>query len=59
MAVKVINNIIRPNRLVPTLLVFRAYPYIIRLSVLSTFIVKKAKAIQSAITKLRHLNIKR
>ena len=57
--VKVINNTIRPNRLVPTLLVFRAYPYITRLSTPSTFIVKRAKAVRLAMTKLRHLNAKR
>ena len=29
MAFKVINNFIGPNGLIPTLLVFKAYPYIV------------------------------
>ena len=35
MAFKAINNLARPNSLIPTLLVFRAYPKIIKLDVLS------------------------
>jgi hypothetical protein len=58
-AVKVVNDTIGPNRLVLTLLVFRAYPCITRLSAPSALIVKRAEAVRSAIAKLRHLNTKR
>jgi hypothetical protein len=59
MAVKVVNNTVGPNGLVPTLLVFRAYPCITRLSALSALMVKRAEAVRSAMAKLRHLNTKR
>ena len=35
MAFKAINNLARPNSLIPTLLVFRAYPRIIKSDILS------------------------
>jgi hypothetical protein len=39
MAVKAINNTTGPNRLVPTLLVYRAYPRISNLDPLALFII--------------------
>ena len=38
MAFKAINDLARPNGLIPTLLVFRAYPRIIKLDILSPII---------------------
>ena len=48
-AVKVINNLVGLNSIIPTLLVFRAYPYIIKDSLLFLFITKQIKAIYKAI----------
>ena len=45
MAIKAINNIAGPNGLIPTLLVFEAYPYITKSSALSPSIIKRANAI--------------
>ena len=59
MAIKAINDIIGPNSLVPTLLVFGIYPYITRLSAPLALIIKRVEAIRTAIAKLRHLNTKR
>ena len=38
MAFKAINDLARPNSFVPTLLVFRAYPRIIKLDMLSPIV---------------------
>ena len=59
MAVKAVNDTAGPNGLVPTLLIFRAYPRITRSSAPSASIVKRAEAVQTAMTELRHLNAKR
>jgi hypothetical protein len=45
MAIKAVNNTISPDGLVLTLLVFKVYPYIIRLSAPLAFIIKRAKAV--------------
>ena len=39
MAVKAVNNTIGPNGLIPTLLVYRAYPKISNLDPLTLFII--------------------
>jgi hypothetical protein len=49
MAVKAINDLIGPNGIIPTLLVFRTYPYIIKNSLLLLFITKQTEAIHKAI----------
>jgi hypothetical protein len=59
MAVKVVNDTVGPNGLVPTLLVFGAYPRMTRLSALSALMVKRVEAVRSAMAELRHLNTKR
>jgi hypothetical protein len=45
MAVKVYNNLIGLNSLVPTLLVFRAYPYMLDIDSLTPSIIKRVEAI--------------
>jgi hypothetical protein len=53
MAVKAINNTIGSNGLISTLLVFGAFPRIFHDSFLSPSIIKRAKAVNQAIKKLR------
>ena len=45
MAVKAINNLARLNRIDFTFLLFRVYPRMTKIDVLSLSIIKKAKAI--------------
>jgi hypothetical protein len=52
-AVKAVNDLVGLDGIVPTLLVFRAYPRIIRDFLLSPFITKQTKAIYKAIKKVR------
>ena len=49
MAVKAINNLAGLNSIIPTLLIFKAYPCIIKDSLLSLFIIKQTEAIHKAI----------
>jgi hypothetical protein len=44
-AIKVINNTASPNSLVPTLLVFKAYPRITLANLPAPLIIKRSKAI--------------
>ena len=55
MAVKAINDIAGPNSLVPTLLVFRAYPRMTLADPPVPSIIKRSKAIQDVIRELRSL----
>ena len=59
MAVKAVNDTAGPNGLVPTLLVFGAYPRITRSSAPSALMIKRAEAVRTAMAELRHLNAKR
>jgi hypothetical protein len=59
MAVKAVNNTIGLNRLVPTLLVFGAYPRITEQGPLLPVIIKRAEAICTAIKEIRRLYAKR
>ena len=59
MAVKAVNDTAGPNGLVPTLLVFGAYPRITRSSAPSASMIKRAEAVRTAMAELRHLNAKR
>ena len=45
MAIKAINDLAKPNRIIPTFLVFGAYPQITEMDTLLLFITKRAKAI--------------
>ena len=55
MVIKAINNSAKPNGIVPTLLVFRAYPQITKIDTLLLSITKRAKAIHIATKEIRHL----
>ena len=57
MAVKAINNLAKLNKIVPTLLVFRAYPQIIEMDALSLSITKRAKAIYTATKEIYYLQV--
>ena len=48
MAVKAINDLAGPDRIIPTLLVFRAYPRITKIDALLLSVTKKAEAIHIA-----------
>ena len=52
MAVKAINDTAGPNSLVPTLLVFKAYPRITSADPPALSIIKRSKAIQDAMREL-------
>ena len=59
MAVKVVNDTAGPNGLVPTLLVFGAYPRISKSSPPAPSILARAAAMQKAMTEVRKLKAKR
>jgi len=52
MAVKAINNLAGLDGIVPTLLVFGAYPQITKMDALLLSVTKRAKAIRIAIKKV-------
>ena len=58
MAVKAINNTTSPNRLVPTLLVYRAYLRISNLDPPTLSITERAAAIRKAIAEIVKLRAK-
>ena len=58
MAVKAINDTAGPDRLVPTLLVYRTYPRISNLDPPAPSITEQAAAIQKVITKIVKLRAK-
>jgi hypothetical protein len=59
MAIKAVNDLAGPNKIVLTLLVFGLYLRIIKIDVLLPIIVKRAKAIYAATKKVRRLYTKR
>ena len=59
MAVKAVNDSAGPNGLVPTLLVFRAYPRISRDNIPPALLVKRADAVRIAIQEVRRLHARR
>ena len=58
MAFKAINDSAKPNGLIPTLLVFRVYPRIIKLDTLSPIVAQRATAIKKAIVEIYKLQAK-
>jgi hypothetical protein len=58
MAVKAVNNTASPNRLIPTLLVYRAYPRISNLDPPTPSVTDRAAVIQKAITEIVKLQAK-
>ena len=59
MAIKAINNLAKLNRIIPTLLVFGAYPQITKIDTLLPSIIKRAKAIYIATKEVCRLQAKR
>ena len=55
MAVKAINNSARPDKIIPTLLVFGAYPQITKMDALLLSITKRAKVIHIATKEVYYL----
>ena len=58
MAFKAINNSIGPNSLIPILLVFRAYLYIIKSDTLNPTVIKRAAALKKAMEEVKKLKAK-
>ena len=59
MAFKAINNTAGLEGLVPTLLVFRAYPQIVKIDALLPLVIQRAAAIKKAIVEIWKLRAKR
>ena len=55
MAFKAINNTAGPEGLVPTLLVFRAYPQMVKSDALLPLVTQRATAIKKAIVEIQKL----
>jgi hypothetical protein len=55
MAFKAINDSAGPNSLIPTLLVFRAYLYIVEFNAPNLTVVKQAVALKKAIEEVKKL----
>jgi hypothetical protein len=58
MAFKAINDSIGPNSLIPTLLVFGAYPCIVESDISNLIVVKRAAALKKAIKEVKKLKAK-
>ena len=59
MAVKAVNNLAGPNRIIPTLLVFSAYLWLTKMDFLSPSVTKRIEAIYIAIKEVHRLYTKR
>jgi hypothetical protein len=59
MAFKALNDTMGPNRLVPTLLVFGAYPRMTELDAPSPTVTQRANALKKAIAEIRKLCVER
>ena len=59
MAFKAINNIVGPNRLILTLLVYSIYQQITKYDLLSLLVAQQALAIKKAIAEVQKLSAKR
>ena len=59
MAVKAVNDLAGPNRIIPTLLVFGIYPRLTKIDPLFLSITKRAKAICVVTKEVRRLHTKR
>ena len=58
MAFKVINNSAGPDSLISTLLVFKAYLYIVEFNILNPIVAQQAVALKKAIEKVKKLKAK-
>jgi len=59
MAFKAINDSIGPNGLIPTLLVFGAYPRIVKSDAPNPTVIQQAAALKKAIKEVKKLRAKR
>jgi len=59
MAFKAINDSVGPNGLIPTLLVFRAYPHIVEFNAPNPTVIKRVVALKKAIEEVKKLRAKR
>jgi len=59
MAFKAINDSIGPNGLIPTLLVFGAYPHIVESDAPNPTVIQRAVALKKAIKEVKKLRAKR
>ena len=59
MAIKAVNNLAGPNKIVPTLLVFSAYLWLTKIDPLSPSVTKRTEAIYIATKEVRRLHIER
>jgi len=59
MAFKAINDSVGPNGLIPTLLVFGAYLYIVKSDVPNPTVIKRAVALKKAIEEVKKLRAER
>ena len=57
MAIKAINNLIEPNKIISTLLVFSIYPQLTKIDFLSLSITKRIEAIYVVTKEVRRLYI--
>ena len=59
MAVKAVNDLVGPNRIIPTLLVFSAYLQLTKMDPLSLSVTKRIEAIRVATKEVRRLYAER
>ena len=59
MAIKAVNDLVRPNGIIPTLLVFSAYPRLTKIDPLSPSVTKRIEAIYTATKEVCRLYIER
>ena len=59
MAIKAVNDLIGPNRIIPTLLVFSIYPRLTKMDPLSLSIIKRTEAIYTVTKEVRYLYVER
>ena len=59
MVFKAINNSIGPNSLIPTLLVFGAYPCIVESNIPNPTVIKRAAVLKKAIEEVKKLRTER
>jgi hypothetical protein len=58
MAFKAINDSTGPNSLIPTLLVFKAYPHIVEFNIPNPIVVKRAVALKKVIEEVKKFKAK-
>ena len=59
MAIKAVNDLTRPNKIVPTLLIFSAYLRLTEMDPLFLFIIKRTEAIYIVIKEVYYLHVER